>query len=731
VDAELTATSRAGSETIFENADLFWNNGYVDLTTRGTTPIELLESARGTFAADGLYVAAEPLPMQLRANFESEPGLLGADALELKVGDSSLVGLLWTDDSRRALNARFSSPFLDVDALRPADTVTSDTALELEIPDQRWMPADLPIDVQFDAEVLKVADLRFADVHVGIQVGGARALLDLSLRTGSRGNITLTAAGERYAADTALNLQLEMADVDLAELGVEVPAGITAARLALAGRGGSLPTIVSDLTGELRLGLTSNALTEDIQFNAKPSFGVAANRIASLSLHDLELRFRDATRAQGQLQVALPTFATTGELNTSSLNLDTLIRPAAGTESAPELVPLLQKLVPVDLQLRFAELTLKEQTITDLNLSLHTEAGYLEIVDASFTSKFGKAQGQSILAANNQAADLKVNASVQHIEVAAFTDSQTKDLLDKPLKGSITLRAQGTDWAGLYQHARLRVQLEQAPGLPDRLSEFDVDVEFRPLPGDQWQADIANLHWRENNVRGRVILHDVQPLFVEADLAAGYLDLSALDGTQAAQTSRGASGGLIGSFTSAAGRTLNFLASTTRTTLGSRGKKTAPDRNKLFSDDPWSMEILDKFKADVRIVADLVKTSRAEGRDVTFIGKVGDRRLDLLIESPEVNGGPLRFDLSYDAAQTPPAATVVATFEHVRLDSSPGVAPISAYVDLTAQGDSQSALAGSLNGPVYFEASSGREGFTGLGSRLLTGGLMQGIFNTL
>ncbi len=731
VDADLTATSRAGSESVFENADLFWNNGHVDLVTHGTTPIKLFENARGTFAADGLYVAAEVLPLRLRANFKSERGLMGSDALELTVGDSSLVGSMWTDDSRRALNARFSSPFLDVDALRPAGGVASDTALEFEIPDQQWLPTDLPIDIQFEANALKVAGLNFADVDIGIQVSVQRALLKLSMRTGSQGSITLTAAGRRSDTETGVDLDLEVAGVDLQKLGVEVPAHITSAHLTLTGRGVSLPAIVPDLTGEVSLRLTTETLAEDIQFSAKPSFGMAVTRIASLSLHDLEISLGNSTRTRGQVRVGFPTLATTGELHTSALNLDTLILPGSETGSSAELVPLLQELVPMDLQLRFAELTLEEQAITDLNLSLRSKPGFLEIADASFTSAFGKARGQANFTANNEAADLNMEASVLDVEVSAFTDSQIKVLLDKPLMGAITLRARGTDWESLYQEARLRVQLEETPGIPDRPPEFDVDVEFKPLPGDQVQADIVNLHWRENDVRGRVTLLDVQPLVFDADLRAGFLDLTPLTEPQAAQASQEASGGLIRSFTNAAGSTLNFLTNTTRTTLSSGEAKTAAERNKLFSDEPWPIEFLDTFDADIRIVADRLTGSRVEGRDVKFVGNVGGRRVDLQIESPQVNGGPLRFDLYYDAAQSPATATVAATVEHVRLDSSPGVAPISAFVDLTAQGDSQSALAGSLNGPVYFEARPGREGFTGLGSGLLAGDLLQGIFGAL
>mgnify|MGYP001828675165 FL=1 len=52
-------------------------------------------------------------------------------------------------------------------------------------------------------------------------------------------------------------------------------------------------------------------------------------------------------------------------------------------------------------------------------------------------------------------------------------------------------------------------------------------------------------------------------------------------------------------------------------------------------------------------------------------------------------------------------------------------------MDLSARGDSESTLAGSLNGPVYFEAGSGTGRFTGFGSDLLTGDLVQGIFSSL
>jgi hypothetical protein len=140
---------------------------------------------------------------------------------------------------------------------------------------------------------------------------------------------------------------------------------------------------------------------------------------------------------------------------------------------------------------------------------------------------------------------------------------------------------------------------------------------------------------------------------------------------------------------------------------------------------------LDALDADIKVAAERVKARRGEARDVIFAGSVSGRRLAVRAESSQANGGPLDFVLTYDATQQPARAKITATLENVRPNPLPGVAPMSAFFDLTAQGDSESALAGSLNGPVYIAAGRGTTSFADFGGGILTGDLMQGLFGKL
>ena len=734
IAADLAAVSQAESDAITTDALLYWHSGHVDLTTRGGKPIELLENARGSLAAAGLYHGAEVLPMRLSAEFDSELGLLGSDALKLQVGESDISGALWTDDSRRALSARLNSRYLNFDVLR-RDTRTDDAApFELNLPERIGLPSNFPMDVEFAGNRIQVAGLNFNTVVVGFQNQADSANIDVSFNTGLQGRIQFNLSEQRVGTEAALNLDLKVSAVDLQQLGLDVPVMVTSAQLNLDGRGDGLPSIVSSLAGELMVELSSARLSEDLQFRAIPSVGVAAEQVTSLTLSDLDMRMGKTTRTLGELLVALPELAVTGQLNTSSINLDTQIVSADESQAEPDPTPLLsllQSLPTVDLQIALGEFTLEAQTLTNASLRLKSQPGELNIADASFNSPFGAVQWQASVMTRNGAADVQLDGSLQGLKVASLTQSQMKDLLDKPLAGTLALRGRGGDWAELYHDSHLRLKLAAPPVATNQRPEFDIDVELRALDEGLWQADIADLYWRNSDVRGRVTFRDMQPPELRADLNAGYLDLTPFDPPQADTAGKVSDAGLIRSVSNTTARALNFLSGSIRSSIGARARPTDSTSSRYFSAQPWSLEVMDTVDADIKIAADQVKSRRGEARNVTFFGRVGGRQLNVLLQSPQANGGALDFSLAYDATQQPALAKLSLSLANVRLNPLRGVAPMSAFVDLVALGNSERTLASSLNGHVYIEAGSGSASFADFGGGLLTGDLVQGVFGRL
>jgi hypothetical protein len=734
LSADLRASSDGKSDPLFENALLFWQGGLVDLTTSGTKPVELLENARGSFAANGLYLAAEALPMNVRADFNGARGLLGSDALEIQVGESIVKGALWTDEARQALSARLSSPLVNLDSLSAPNVASDDAALLFKLPDSQWLPVNLPIDIEFVGDRILVAGVAFTDVELRFKNEIDKATVEVSLHTPERGHIALTIAGQHLEGAAAVNLDLNVSSVDLKQLGLDVPLGVSSARLNLTGRGVGLPAVVSNLAGEASFELTTELLSEAVRLTAKPSIGVEADQIVSVSLSDLDLRLGETTRTQGELLVALPGFAVTGELNTSVLDLDALLVSAddarAATDPTP-LLPLLQDLPAVDLQIGLGELTFGEQTLSDTSLRLQSQAGGVDIVDASFNSPYGAALWQASLVARNGAADVKVDGSIRNLNVASFNQSQIKDLLDKPLGGTVSLQGRGENWAELYLGSRLHLKLDAARPGPNQRPAFDIDVELRALGENQWQADIADLYWRNSDVQGRVVFRNTQPPELRADLTAGFLDLTQFEQSRAEAGSKVSNTGLIRSVSNTTARALGFLANSVRSTVGVKARPADSASKRFFSAQPWSLAVMDVVDAEIKIAAARVKSRRGEARDVTFRGDLGGGQLDVQMQSPQANGGPIDFVLAYDASQQPALAKLSLSLENVRLNPLPGVVPMSAFVDLSARGNSERSLASSLTGHVFIQAGAGSARFADFGGGLLTGDLVQGVFGKL
>ncbi len=707
LSADLSASSNGESDPLFENALLYWQSGLVDLTTSGTKPVELLENARGSFAANGLYLAAEALPMNVRADFSGERGLLGSDALELQVGESIVTGALWTDDARQTLNARLSSPLLNLDTLSTPKVESDDAGFAFNLSDSQWLPVTLPMDIEFVGDLILVDDVAFTDVEFRFKNEVDKA---------------------------TVNLDLDVSSLELKQLGQDMPLSVSSARLNLTGRGVDLSAVVSSLAGEVSFDFTSGYLSEAARLTAKPSIGVEADQLVSLSLSDLDLRLGETTRTQGDLRVAFPQFAVTGELNTSTLDLDALLVAADDSRAATDpmpLIPLLQSLPAVDLQIGLGELTVEAQTISDASLRLQARPGALDIADASFNSPFGAAQWQASLVTRNGSAELEMDGTIQKLKVASFTQSRMKDLFDKPLGGTLMLHGRGEDWAELYRDSRLQLKLAEAPVVPNKRVDFGIDVALQWLGEDQWQADIADLYWRNSDVRGRLNFRNTQPPELRADLTAGLLDLTQFEQPQAEAGSEASNTGLIRSVSNTTARALNFLSNSVRSTVGVKARATDSTSKRYFSAQPWSLAAMDAVDADIRIAAARVKSRRGEARDVTFRGDVGGRQIDMQMQSPQANGGPVEFVLAYNATQQPALARLFLSIEQVRLNPLPGVVPMSAFVDLSAQGNSERSLASSLTGHVFIEAGAGSARFAEFGGGLLTGDLVQGVFGKL
>jgi len=189
--------------------------------------------------------------------------------------------------------------------------------------------------------------------------------------------------------------------------------------------------------------------------------------------------------------------------------------------------------------------------------------------------------------------------------------------------------------------------------------------------------------------------------------------------------------GLIRSVSNTTARALGFLANSVRSTVGVKVRPADSASKRFFSAQPWSLAVLDAVDAEIKIAAARVKSRRGEARDVTFRGDVGGRQLDVQMQSPQANGGPIDFVLAYDASQQPALAKLSLSLENVRLNPLPGVVPMSAFVDVSAQGNSERTLASSLTGHVFIQAGAGSARFADFGGGLLTGDLVQGVFGKL
>jgi hypothetical protein len=86
---------------------------------------------------------------------------------------------------------------------------------------------------------------------------------------------------------------------------------------------------------------------------------------------------------------------------------------------------------------------------------------------------------------------------------------------------------------------------------------------------------------------------------------------------------------------------------------------------------------------------------------------------------------------TFDVSQSPASAHLNSTLVGFYPDGDTSQAPRSAFFDITAQGDSEAELAGSLNGQIYLEGGKGKSDFAELGLGFFTADLLGRISRVL
>ncbi|MFB3104131.1 MAG: hypothetical protein ACE1ZA_04300, partial [Pseudomonadales bacterium] len=381
----------------YDDSDWLWRRAHATFATRGSTLIELLENAEGQFSANGTYLGAEEIPLSLSTQFTSKRGLMGVDAFELEMGESKVTGSVWTDDNWRALNARLSSPYFNVNQLLRGEPSLDEEPAGVRVPDLRWIPADVLIDVTFAGTVLEIGGRRFTDVRLAWGQTAENGNLDLALSTSAVGRIELHADTQRNGVEQVLRIGMSVDQVELSQFGVDVPISVSSGQVELSGRGESLSATVPNLAGEMTVQLTSEYLQDQVTVRAMPTFRTAENKVVAVLLEDLELALGDTQLINGRLQFDLIEPSIAGNLRAVKLNVDRLINVVDETGAPATIAKQLDELIALDLKLQVQELTVQNQLLSDVELSLQAQNDALDISTLNFASKFGQVQGQGSL----------------------------------------------------------------------------------------------------------------------------------------------------------------------------------------------------------------------------------------------------------------------------------------------------------------------------------------------
>ena len=711
----------------YDDSDWLWRRAHATFATRGSTLIELLENAEGQFSASGTYLGAEELPLTLYAQFTSKRGLMGVDAFELEMGESKVTGSVWTDDNWRALNARLSSPYFNVNQLLRGEPSFDEEPAGVRVPDLRWIPADVLIDVTFAGTVLEIGGRRFTDVRLAWGQTAENANLDLALSTSAVGRIELHADTQRNGVEQVLRIGMSVDQVELSQFGVDVPISVSSGQIELSGRGESLSATVPNLAGEMTVQLTSEYLQDQVTVRAMPTFRTAENKVVAVLLEDLELALGDTQLINGRLQFDLIEPSIAGNLRAVKLNVDRLINVVDGTGAPATIAKQLDELIALDLKLQVQELTVQNQLLSDVELSLQAQNDALDISTLNFASKFGQVQGQGSLRTVGTEVELALSGTLDGFYANALTDTQIANILERPLVGTFNIASHGVDWSELVADARLRLQLKEQTNA----SEFDIDVSLQPQTNGTL-ATIHDMHWRDSDARGTVSFRNVEPRLLQMDITSDFVDLTPFESDPVTPGSiKPERQGIIQSIASATQQTLGLLSSTVTGSRANRPGQPGAESNSFFSTEPWSVTLLDAVVADIKLDAAQVQTRRGVARNVALRANVANRRLDLDIVSSEANGGPLGLSLVYDAAEIPPRVQLTAWLDNVRPKDDPDMAPMTVFLDLAGVGDNEAALAGSMVGQMYLAAGRGSGDYAILGAGLFTGDLVQNVFRKL
>ena len=537
VDLKVDAPSEASeaseaseSAEPYLNADWLWQTGVAELSTSGSTPIALLENAVGEISLAGIYMGHEAQPLSLSAQFKQERGLMGTDVLELRIGESKVTGSLWTDDSRRSLNARLSSPYLNVDQILARETTDSPDKAAFRTKDIAWIPSKMPIDLAFTGDTVELAGQSFSDVKFALQHDAEHAKLDLSLSTSETGRVDFNALAERYAPQQSLQLELNAERVALTQLGLTSPLTLTKGHVSLKGQGANLAEIIPALAGQIDLQLAAATLPNQLSIQAIPQVHVEDDKITAVSLDALSIAAGDTLMAEGQIRVGLDPPALSGKVQASKINVDHLLTLADSESSEPKVAINSPSDWPLglDLQLQAKELTVRERRLSDVGLSIKSNQSRLDVSGLSFASEFGEVRAEGHLATDGGKAELTLSGELAALDVEALTNAQFARVLDKPPAGTFSLKVEGSDWNTLTGDGRVKLHLGEPGQNTDDSSQVAVDASIR-FAANTIQADIKSLQWYGSDAQGTIVYERAGKPNYKLDITSGVLDLSTID----------------------------------------------------------------------------------------------------------------------------------------------------------------------------------------------------------
>lgn len=729
IDLKVASREDGALAGVFGATEWRWQQGTVDFVSSGRTLLELMSRARGRVEAQGEYYADTALPLQLEAEFDGKRGLLGADELLIRVGQSSITGEVWTDASGAELHARLESPFLNLDRLRETPRSDSTTG-GLSLPNLDLFPSALPLDVEFTGQNVRLGGRTYARVSLDLDHTADGA--DFALRLGRQeSGLDVTAKLVRGSISQTLEVDADVRNLSMTELGTDIALQLRDARLRLQGAGAKWSDLFSGMSGDIRVSARAPDFDGELTGASKLAVESRDLTIEGFALDELTLSAADAT-AQGWLRLNLAEPGISGALAAEQLDVDAL-RARYGGETAEQTTVIADQISALpngELRLSATQVTMLNRQFDEFSGVVRLASGDLQLDSLVLAADFGRYTGTARLHAEAGQARLDVSGPITELRPSQLFDRAIFGLIEEPLQGEISLQAQGVDWSELATQAKLGLDL-RGPNRP-ATPPFDIDVLLQFDGGNGIQAEITSMQWRNSDLRGTVNYVEQGAPDLRAKLLSDRIDLTAFTDDDAGDpgAEQQQRRGIIGSVAEITQGALGLFTGTVRDTL-TASESADPKSARFFSTEPWPNETLDRVRLDVALEAAEVRAPRWVAEDVRANVDLRDSILQVHAASPDTNGGRVDIGVKYDASVSPPQAEVDGSLVGVRPRPAIDVAPLSLYTKLRGRGASEAELVASVNGPVYIEAGRGVTDFGSLGVGILAGDLVQAIFTRL